>query len=59
MPRVEGELYLGLVLSTKAHAKILNVDASKALADEGVEAWVDYKSISREQKKVSDRNHKR
>ena len=51
MPRVEGELYLGLVLSTKAHAKILNVDASKALADEGIEAWVDYKSISREQKK--------
>jgi len=48
MPRVEGELYLGLVLSTRAHAKIIKVDTGKALAEDGVEAWIDHKSISEE-----------
>jgi len=48
MPRIEGELYLGLVLSSKAHAKILKVDATKALAQDGVEAWIDHTSLTKE-----------
>ena len=36
MPRFEGELYLALVLSSKAHAKILKIDSSDALDMEGV-----------------------
>ena len=48
IPRIEGELYLGLVLSTRAHAKLLKVDATKALSEEGVEDWIDHTSISEE-----------
>ena len=40
MPRLENELYLGLVLSRKAHAKISNLDASEALKMEGVHSFV-------------------
>ena len=42
LPRLEGELYAGLVLSQHAHAHI-TVDPSAALAMEGV---VDYVSVS-------------
>lgn len=38
LPR--GTLYPGLVLSTKAHAKILSVDSSAALGMEGVVRYV-------------------
>jgi xanthine dehydrogenase molybdopterin-binding subunit B len=36
IPPYQGELYLALVPSTRAHAKVLNIDASKALALPGV-----------------------
>lgn len=36
MPKWENELYLALVLSTKAHAKILSIDPSEALKIPGV-----------------------
>lgn len=39
IPHIEGELYLALVLSTKAHAKILRIDAREALKVDGVEAF--------------------
>ena len=39
IPHVSGELYLALVLSTKAHANIVSIDATKALALEGVVAF--------------------
>lgn len=39
IPQIRGELYLALVLSTRAHAKIIKIDPSKALNLEGV---VDY-----------------
>lgn len=39
MPRFENELYLALVLSTRAHAKLLKIDATKALAMPGVHAF--------------------
>lgn len=52
VPRMENELYVGFVLSTKAHAKIINVDASEALSQHGVEAFYcakDFKDRSRNQ----------
>ena len=36
MPRFENELYLAIVMSTKAHAKILSIDPSEALDLDGV-----------------------
>jgi xanthine dehydrogenase/oxidase len=45
MGRREGELYMGLVLSRRAHARIISVDASPALAMEGVVAYVDHKDV--------------
>lgn len=45
-----GELYLALVLSTKTHAKILNIDPSDALALEGVEAFMSAKDIPEHQR---------
>ena len=40
-----GELYLALVLSTKAHAKIQSIDTSEALLIPGVHCYVDYNDI--------------
>jgi xanthine dehydrogenase/oxidase len=45
MGRREGELYMGLVLSRRAHARIISVDASTALTMEGVVAYVDHKDV--------------
>ena len=36
---------MGLVLSTKAHAKILNVDTKEALLLPGVHGYVDHKDV--------------
>ncbi|KAF2636577.1 hypothetical protein P280DRAFT_552758 [Massarina eburnea CBS 473.64] len=41
MPRFERELYGGLVMSSKAHAKILNIDYEPALAMPGVVGYID------------------
>ncbi|XP_037929610.1 xanthine dehydrogenase-like, partial [Teleopsis dalmanni] len=46
IPRMENELYLALVLSTKAHAKILSIDATEALAMDGVHAFYSSNDIS-------------
>lgn len=43
MPRFEHELYLALVLSTKAHAKIVSIDPSEALKIDGIEDFLSYK----------------
>ena len=40
-----GELYLALVTSTKAHARIISVDTSEALSLAGVKAYVDHRDI--------------
>lgn len=45
IPQFSEELYLATVLSTRAHAKILNIDASKALSLEGVVAFYSAKDI--------------
>lgn len=39
IPRVENELYVTFVLSTRPYAKILNIDTSQALAMPGVHAF--------------------
>ena len=48
IPYVEGELYLGLVLSAKAHANILHIDASQALEMQGVVDFVCHKDLEEE-----------
>lgn len=46
MPKFANELYLALVLSTRAHAKILKIDSSKALSMEGVVSFFSSKDIT-------------
>ena len=53
IPKIEGELYLGLVVSSRAHARIVSVDVSKALGEEGVVDWVDHNTIDEERNKFS------
>lgn len=45
IPVQKNELYGCLVLSTKAHAKLLNVDPSAALDLPGVTDWVDHNDL--------------
>lgn len=45
IPNQKNELYGCLVLSTKAHAKILNVDVSAALEIPGVHDYIDHSSL--------------
>ncbi|KAL8290642.1 hypothetical protein RQP46_002900 [Phenoliferia psychrophenolica] len=45
MPKVGNEGYGALVLAKKAHAKILSVDPSEALAMEGVYSYVDHTDL--------------
>ncbi|XP_011180964.1 xanthine dehydrogenase [Zeugodacus cucurbitae] len=52
IPRHENELYLALVLSTKAHAKLLSIDASEALKQPGVHAFFSSKDLSDYENKV-------
>ena len=49
MPKLKNELYAGLVVSTRAHAKILNIDASEALCMPGVWGFVSAKDIGKEE----------
>ncbi|GAA6041300.1 hypothetical protein JCM8097_001327 [Rhodosporidiobolus ruineniae] len=52
MPAYANEGYLGLVLSTKAHAKILSVDESDALDMPGVISYVDWRDLPSEEANV-------
>ncbi|KAJ6632922.1 Xanthine dehydrogenase [Pseudolycoriella hygida] len=51
MPKYENELYLALVLSTKAHAKIVSIDAAEALSQCGVHAFYSSEDLTPEQNK--------
>ncbi|KAG4068524.1 hypothetical protein HA402_004865 [Bradysia odoriphaga] len=51
MPKLEDELYLALVLSSKAHAKIISIDAAEALSQPGVVAFYSAKDLTPEQNK--------
>lgn len=46
MPRQANELYGCLVLSTKAHAKILNVESEPALEIPGVHTYIDHRDLA-------------
>lgn len=46
MPKFKEELYLALVFSTRAHAKILGIDPTKALSVEGVVSFFSAKDIA-------------
>ncbi|XP_029159752.1 xanthine dehydrogenase-like [Nylanderia fulva] len=48
MPKYSEELYLTLVLSTRAHAKILKIDPTKALSMEGVVSFFSSKDIAKD-----------
>ncbi|KAA8909285.1 Molybdopterin-binding domain of aldehyde dehydrogenase-domain-containing protein [Sphaerosporella brunnea] len=48
IPKQEGELFGGLVLSTKAHAKLVEVDPSPALEMPGVVGFIDHHDIPEE-----------
>jgi xanthine dehydrogenase/oxidase len=48
VPKFSNELELAFVLSTKAHAKILNIDYSEALEIEGVVGHVSHEDLAPE-----------
>lgn len=52
MPRFENELYLALVFSTKAHAKVISIDESEALKQPGVHAFFSAKDLTHHQNEV-------
>ncbi|GAB0088992.1 Xanthine dehydrogenase [Sergentomyia squamirostris] len=52
MPRFENELYLAFVLSSKSHARILNIDPTKALALPGVVAFYSAKDIPKDRNMI-------
>ncbi|XP_055300085.1 xanthine dehydrogenase isoform X3 [Sitodiplosis mosellana] len=52
MPKWENELYLSLVISTKAHAKILSIDPSEALKIPGVHRFFCAKDLTDHENEV-------
>ncbi|KAJ7880705.1 xanthine dehydrogenase/oxidase [Mycena olivaceomarginata] len=48
MPKVGNEVYGALVLSTRAHAKIVSVDVATAVEMEGVVSWVSHVDLPNE-----------
>lgn len=52
IPRMDNELYLALVLSTRAHAEILSIDASTALSLKGIHAFYCHKDLTEEENSV-------
>lgn len=52
IPRFENELYLALVLSTKAHAEIIMIDESEAMLQPGVHRFFSAKDLTKHQNQV-------
>lgn len=52
IPQVNGELFLTLVFSAEAHANIINIDASEALALPGVVAFLSAKDLDEQGNKM-------
>nr|AOE46690.1 xanthine dehydrogenase [Drosophila bipectinata] len=52
IPRMDGEVYLAFVLSTKPRAKITKLDASDALALDGVHQFFSYKDLTEHENEV-------
>ncbi|XP_067617387.1 LOW QUALITY PROTEIN: xanthine dehydrogenase-like [Eurosta solidaginis] len=57
IPPQVNELYLALVLSTKAHANIISIDASEALRQQGVHAFFSSKDLSEHENAVGSFLH--
>jgi len=57
MPRFENELYLALVLSSKAHAKLVNIDISEAKKVDGFVDFVSAKDVPDENRWVGEIIH--
>eukprot|EP00794_Sanderia_malayensis_P005705 gene5705-biopygen4629 len=51
MPKFENELYLAFVLSAKAHAYILSINADEAMQMDGVVSFVCHKDLSKDNNK--------
>lgn len=49
LPKFDNELYLSPVISTKAHANIISIDADEALAQPGVHCFLSANDLSAEQ----------
>ncbi|XP_014674278.1 PREDICTED: xanthine dehydrogenase/oxidase-like [Priapulus caudatus] len=45
IPPLRGELFAGLVTSTRAHARVVSIDTQTALATSGVVCFVDHRDI--------------
>ncbi|KAF2885328.1 hypothetical protein ILUMI_20860 [Ignelater luminosus] len=52
IPPMINELYMGFVLSAKAHANILSIDPSEALQMEGVHAFFSAKDLPEDRNKI-------
>ena len=52
IPKTTDELYLGLVMSKKVHARILDIDATKALEIDGVADFMCYKDLPESRNKT-------
>lgn len=52
LPKFENELYLALVLSTKAHAKIISIDETEAMRQPGVHRFFSAKDLTEHQNQV-------
>lgn len=52
IPKLKDEVYLALVLSTKAHAKLISVNPTKALNYPGVHAFFSAKDLTKYQNQV-------
>lgn len=52
MPHMVNELYMGFVLSEKAHANILSIDPSEALHMDGVHAFFSAKDLPEDRNKI-------
>ncbi|XP_058168635.1 xanthine dehydrogenase-like [Anopheles ziemanni] len=52
IPRFSNELYLAFVYSTKAHAKIVSIDPSAALQEEGVHRFFSADDLTEEQNRL-------
>lgn len=51
IPPMVGELFLTFIFSSKAHAKIISINADKALSLPGVEAFLSAKDLTEEENK--------
>lgn len=52
IPFFENEVYMALVFSSKAHANVLDIDASEAVRQKGVHAFFSHKDLDHHANRV-------